>query len=488
MHNISISGVTYAWPGEGPVLQHISFNISRGIHAIAGQNGAGKTTLLRLIAGEIHAQSGSIRCDTTPRFVSFAGETLRRQSSGEQQMLLLETTLAQNTGIVLFDEPERHLDTENRQRFMRRLRHFAGTVILATHETGLLDLAESILHLENRSVALFRMPFAAYCRALEAERAERANARQRAEHSVKKSLLEAERDLSRQLKRERIAAQRAPTAGIPRIARGLMKRNAEKTRGRIIRRTTEQVAHELEKLSHLRTLDVRQPEFCFIPVAGEKLHAQLEIAGLNFGTGGRQTLWANDLTLNAKSGEKIRIAGRNGSGKSLLLKAICGKNTLPLHGSIRLRSRRMLLLDQDYSAIAPQTNLLDLAGENLPGQPEGEIRRMLGAYGFAGSAVFRDFHQLSSGERVRLLVLLLSSAENPPDVLMADEAETGLDRETRALFAQFLNQYPGLLLFTTHSDDFAAQVLPTRSIPLTRHRGLGSMHAATVHAVPNLRE
>ncbi|GAB4424164.1 MAG: hypothetical protein OHK0011_04550 [Turneriella sp.] len=103
---------------------------------------------------------------------------------------------------------------------------------------------------------------------------------------------------------------------------------------------------------------------------------------------------------------------------------------------------------------------------------------------FRFHAVKHELRQLSTGERVRLLLLLLSKADNFPDLLLADEAETGLDRETRALFARFLNGYPGLLLFTTHSEEFVAEVHPTRSITLTR---LSAEPATAAHAAQRPR-
>lgn len=85
------------------------------------------------------------------------------------------------------------------------------------------------------------------------------------------------------------------------------------------------------------------------------------------------------------------------------------------------------------------------------------------------SAVTASSSVLARGERVRLLVLLLSNAYTPPNVLLADEAETGFDREVRLLFADFLSSYRGRLPFVTHSEEFGAQAQFTRTTLLRRH-------------------
>jgi ATPase subunit of ABC transporter with duplicated ATPase domains len=487
MHGITISGVTYAWSGEDPLLQNISFSLGRGIHALAGPNGAGKSTLLRLLAGELQPQSGSIQCAAGTQLVAVAEAGERQLSSGEQQMQKLEAALAQSSGILLFDEPERHLDTPNRRRFIRRLRHFGGTVLLATHDAELLDLAGSILHLEGKSLSLYRMHYAAYCSARDAEQAAAAYALDRAERNVQKELVDAQRNLERQLRRERIAAVRAPDAGIPKVALGLMKRNAEKTRGSIISRTKDRIAAGKEELSRLRGAQSPEAEFEFTSAKKRKYNPALEVFSLNILTARREDLWPKPLSLTARGGEKILISGRNGSGKSMLFHVLRGQCPLAVAGSVKIRCQRLSLFDQDQTTVASPTSILELARENFPARSEGEIRRMLGAYGYSGSAVFRDFRQLSTGQRVRLLVLLLSKADKAPDLLLADEAETGLDRKTRALFARFLKEYPGLLLFTTHSEEFAAAVQPTRSITLTRPKELSVRPAEADRAAQPLR-
>lgn len=468
MHSITLSGVSYAWPGDDRLLMNISFSVGRGIYALAGANGAGKTTLLRLIAGELKPSTGSINCATTPQWISQIDYADKHRGSGERQMLMMEAALAPGSGLILLDEPERHLDSQNRKRLMLRFQRFGGTILFATHDAELLQLAKGILHLERESVRLYTMSFSAYEQAIAAERAEREYAQKRAEAKVKQALAAAERNLIRQLKRERIATLKAPDAGIPRVARGIMKRNAEETRGKIIRRSHHRIQHSQEELRRLRAANKVQAQFSFAPDKTAYHAARLDVVNLNFGLNAQRILWPKDLSFSARAGERLRIAGLNGYGKSLFFAGVCGRNPLPYKGRIERNCRRLVLIDQNYIAISGAASLFDLAHENFPNRSEGEIRRMLGGYGFWGQTVFRSFDSLSTGERVRLLVFLFSKADTPPDLLIADEAETGLDRESRALLARFFSEYPGLLLFATHSEAFAEQVNPTRCIELNR--------------------
>lgn len=473
MHTIQFFSTQFAYTGEQPLFAEINLTLSAGIYALAGKNGAGKSTLLKLIAGALSPSHGriSVSAGTELRYMPQsppADGDARAFSTGENKMRKLAALFGLQSGILLLDEPETHLDAQNRAWLVRQLRRFAGTVLVVSHDAALLDVADSILHIENGQLTLFSIPYAEYRNEICARRQRVHAAVVKREHEL--SVLQKRRqiDLERQVRRTNNAARRAPLSGIPRIARGLMKRNAEKTFGKIIARSrseSEANAAELETLRCQKGFDLH---FTFVgatPRTGNNV--RLEAQNFQLYRNGKIPLWNAPVSFILNAGNRLYLRGRNGSGKSQFLATLIGKSALQSSGTLFKRGGDLLLIDAGFSAVAPGEQVLQTAQQFFGSPAETENRRLLGAFGYAGERVFLPFHALSSGEKMRLYLMLISKSPQNVAAIFFDEAEAGLDVETKEAVIDYLMAFPGVVIFTSHDAGFAAALYPQQTISLT---------------------
>lgn len=457
MHCIHLSQVTFAFPGFAPILDNVSIALEPGIIALAGPNGAGKTTLMRLMMRELMPQRGRIiwqrieNIGWLPQNIA----TGARKSSGEAKMRQLESLLRSHDGVVFLDEPETHLDGPNRRWLRRALERHRGLVVITSHDPVFLDQAQLILHTEMARVTPYRMRYTAYVHELAERKAKQAASINRARHELIKSERARRIQLERQLRRSRNAAANAPLAGIPRVARGLMKRNAEKTLGKLISRHRQHTGADQEALARLLEQKASAANYCF-PNAkpGSGAPAYLEVSSLQLYGPNEKLMWTEPLSFRANKGEKIRITGANGSGKSMLLRAVSGRIEFHNLGTIALGSGKIRIIDSGHTGIATDASPLVLALDAGVCDDTGEARRLLGAYGFSGDAALRPFRTLSAGEKIRLQLFLVSHGRDSTGYLFSDEAETGLDHISRQAFADYLNAFPGIVLIVSHDEAF----------------------------------
>lgn len=472
MHSVQLSQVSFSFSDTAPVLDGVSFNLPSGVTALAGPNGAGKTTLMRLMMREISPQRGTVRWQGFGSF-GWLPQSLgpATRSSGQEKMLRLTALFRETGGALFLDEPETHLDAANRDWLASALQRHRGLIVIASHDPALLDSAATILHTEAGKVTAYRMAFAEYQNKIAHEKEMRAAKVDHAEHELKKSQRERRVQLERQLRRSANAAAKAPLAGIPRIARGIMKRNAEATLGKIISKNQGRSAAEADALLSLREERGRALEFNFsIPVAADSF---LGVDQLQIYRAKDAALWSRALSFSAKRGEKLHIAGPNGSGKSMLFKTICGQNELPHTGTLTRKAGEIRLIDSMHTGFDPAATPLSLALAAGVGDDTGSARRLLGAFGFPGEAVFRRFADLSAGEKMRLRILLTGKSPHPVSVILSDEAETGLDSATRRLYAAFLNGFSGIVLAASHDAAFTCSLDLTNRVVLDTNPVMG---------------
>lgn len=465
MQAIQLAELSFSYPGSEMILENINLTVNTGVVALAGANGAGKTTLMRLMMRDLTPQRGRViwqgftHCHFLPQ--SLAAATT---SSGEEKMRRLISLFREKEGALFLDEPETHLDTANRAWLSAALRRHRGLVVIASHDAALLDAATVILHTELGSVVSYRMQYAEYQAAHKNAREKRGLLVDHAEHELKKSLKARQIQLERQVRRSNNAAAKAPLAGIPRIARGIMKRNAEATLGKIVSRNRRDSAADETELRALRDAKGKHFEYRFeIPVASS---APLGVSALQIFDRADCPLWHRAVSFSVKPGEKLHIAGANGAGKSMLFKVLHGTSALRHSGELTVKPGEIRLIDSSHTGIDFAATPLSLALAEKIAAHEGEVRRLLGAFGFPGDAVFRPFSSLSAGEKIRLRIFLIGKSPRPVSALLSDEAETGLDTEARRLYATFLNGFAGATLVASHDGEFMQSLRITGRVVL----------------------
>lgn len=169
-------------------------------------------------------------------------------------------------------------------------------------------------------------------------------------------------------------------------------------------------------------------------------------------------LWDKDISFEIRGQNKIRITGRNGSGKSTICKVITGELSQS-KGQLAVNVNRISILDQNVSCLSDDLTLL----ENIqlfakPDVPEHKLRIILGGFLFYGDDVFKKASVLSGGEKMRLAMACNFSTGSDSELLILDEPTNNLDLESIDQLTQSVKEYPGALIVISHDEYFIRSI------------------------------
>ncbi|MEJ2615633.1 MAG: ATP-binding cassette domain-containing protein [Ignavibacteriaceae bacterium] len=190
---------------------------------------------------------------------------------------------------------------------------------------------------------------------------------------------------------------------------------------------------------------------------------------INFSYNKKKNVWLYDLSFSIYGGERIELKGKNGTGKTTLLKMIRGelRNST---GELEVRTKKIVSLDQDISILDEELSILEninnASGRKLP---EHELRIRLGRFLFYKDEVFKIAGVLSGGERMRAGLACLLSSFDTPDLIILDEPTNNLDLESIEELTSGLNKYKGAIIVVSHDPDFLKEIEVERIIDLDEY-------------------
>jgi ATPase subunit of ABC transporter with duplicated ATPase domains len=188
-------------------------------------------------------------------------------------------------------------------------------------------------------------------------------------------------------------------------------------------------------------------------------------AAVNFAYG-KRALWNHPLSFQILSGERIEIKGRNGSGKTSLLRLILG-NIEPTCGTIFRADSKTLYIDQEYSLLHPELTVYEQAQAfNDAALQEHEITIRLARFLFSRDFRDKPVATLSGGERMRLLLCCMTITGRSPDMIVLDEPTNNIDIGNMEILAAAVNDYHGTLIVVSHDAYFLKQINIERQMDL----------------------
>jgi ATP-binding cassette subfamily F protein 3 len=364
------------------------------------------------------------RLEATLHGVGLEGSTWNQNvetlSGGQRSRLALAKLLISEPDLLLLDEPTNHLDLDAIEWLEKYLLNFSGAVLLISHDRYLLDrLATRIVWLTRRQLSSYPGNYSAFLKQKDIQELSQQRAYEQQQADIAK-----QDEYVRRFK----AGQRA------RQAKGREKRlNRLLTSDRMI----EQV-HEKRAIHLTMSTDQR---------AGDQV---LRVRGLSKSFPGKP-LW-DDLTFDARRGDRLGIIGPNGSGKTTLLRVLLGEIDADA-GDVRWGANLNIgYYDQRLDDFDPDATVLEETRGDRIDLKEQILRDVLAALLFRGDDVHKPMGLLSGGERAR--VALAELLLDGPNVLVLDEPTNHLDIDSREALENALRAFEGTILCVSHDRYF----------------------------------
>lgn len=476
------------------LLDHATLSLASGDRTgLVGRNGAGKSTFLRILAGELVPDSGemirakgtvigylpqafaldasktvydSVReggrvvLDLIHEYENLPGHTRRHEeleeriatldgwnldtrirtalnqlgcpqddrligplSGGERRRVALARALVSQPDVLILDEPTNHLDTDSVEWITNFLADYPGALLVVTHDRHFLDqVATSLVELRNGVFERYEGNYTDYLVA-------------RAEKLATEGLVEHKRQMF--LQRELAWVRRRPKA------------QTSKSKARLDRYFAAEAAGPPEVETNLELVIPPPPQL------GNRV-AELINVGMEFG--GRWLF--RGLNLNFAGGTRLGITGRNGLGKSTLLRLVLG-HFPPSEGEVRIgQLTRFNFVDQDRLQLREDRTVLDEVSDGPEwvqwGEDQLSLRGYLRRFLFPEDRMMTPVKYLSGGERSRLL--LAKVLKRGGNFLILDEPTNDLDLPTLRVLEEALETFPGCVLVVSHDRYFLNRV------------------------------
>lgn len=464
---LSAEKISKSYPDK-VLLQKASLYVSDSDKiGIIGMNGTGKTTLLQLLAGLIPPDEGKISRVSGARIAYlqqnpvfdkqlslldivlqntavqaqaesvYEAKTILTKlgffdfdihtsgmSEGEKKRVAIAQTLMSPCELLLLDEPTNHLDSHMVQWLETYLKRFRGAIVMVTHDRYFLErVTGRIVEIDAGVLYNYEGNYAQFL-ASKSQREEMELATQRKNRSLYRRELEW-------------------------MQRGARARGT-KSKSRI------------DRFYALQEGATAEPEVFNMESASSRLGKQIiEISRVSKSFGERRVI--RDFSHMLIRDARIGIIGRNGCGKSTLIKMIAGVLPPDSGSIVRGSTVKLGYLSQVWDMPPADMRVIDYikeeAGEIVTNEGTISAAKMLERFLFPASVQWTPVHKLSGGEKRRLF--LLRVLMGAPNVLLLDEPTNDLDTDTLTVLEEYLEGFAGAVVTVSHDRYFLDKVVDT---------------------------
>ena len=502
---ISIEGLSVAFGGN-TLFDNITYVINKKDRsAVVGKNGAGKSTLLKIIAGLQAPTSGSVNMpkDLTVGYLpqqmnlsdtrtvmeeaeqafshifelqsriermntelsertdyesEYYQELIERVSNANEQLALIGASnyqaeiektliglgftredfgrdtsefsggwrmrielaklLLQRPDVLLLDEPTNHLDIESIQWLESFLSTRANAVVLVSHDRAFIDnVTTRTIEISLGRIYDYQVNYSRYV----VLRQERLEQQMRAYENQQKQIQDTEAFI------ERFRYKATKSVQVQSRIKQLAK--------------LERVEVDEVDTSRLNLKFPPAPRSGDYPIIAEGV-------GKNYGS---HVVFSN-ATFTIKRGEKVAFVGKNGEGKSTLVKCMMGE--IPYTGTLKIgHNVKIGYFDQNQASLLDESiTAFDTIDRVAVGDIRTKIRDILGAFMFGGEASDKKVKVLSGGEKTRLAMIRLLL--EPVNLLILDEPTNHLDMRTKDVLKQAIRDFNGTVILVSHDREF----------------------------------
>ncbi len=339
-------------------------------------------------------------------------------SGGWRMRIELAKILLRHPDVLLLDEPTNHLDIESIQWLEQFLVSKAKAVVLVSHDRAFIDNVTSrTIEISMGKIYDYAVNYSKFV----ALRAERIEQQMRAYRNQQKQIADTEDFIERfrykATKSVQVQSRIKQLAKIERI--------------------------EVDEVDNSR-LNLRFPP---APRSGDY---PLILDGVGKAYGSHQVF--DNATFTLKRGEKVAFVGKNGEGKSTLVKCIMGE--IPFSGMLRLGHNVKIgyFAQNQAQLLDGEITVFDTIDRVAVGDIRTKIRDILGAFMFGGEASDKKVKVLSGGEKTRLAMIRLLL--EPVNLLILDEPTNHLDMKTKDILKQAIKDFNGTVIVVSHDREF----------------------------------
>ncbi|WP_394334314.1 ATP-binding cassette domain-containing protein [Spirosoma aerolatum] len=328
-------------------------------------------------------------------------------------------------------------------------------MLVVSHDRVLLNLLDTTLELSKSGIEVFGGNYDFYREQKEGK----LNALQAQLDENTKSLRQAQqraRDLSEQRqKQESRGKAQGKTQSLPRIIAGGRKSQAEQSTAKLKDIQNEKLTDLSDNLKQIRS-QIQDYQILKIDLYPSDLHrGKILVEAQNINVAfGEEMLWSSPLSFQIRSGDRVRISGMNGSGKTTVIKLITGV-LQPSTGSLYRADFWYIYIDQEYSLIDKQLTVYEqLKHYNSRHLLESELKMMLYRFQFSRETWDRNCNELSGGESMKLTLCCLVVSTNAPDLLILDEPTNNLDIQSQEVLTSTVKDFSGSIVVISHDQYF----------------------------------
>lgn len=339
-------------------------------------------------------------------------------SGGWRMRIELAKLLLMRPDVLLLDEPTNHLDIESIQWLETFLKQKANVVVLVSHDRAFIDnVTNRTLEISCGKVYDYQVNYSKYV-VLHQERIEQ---QMRAYENQQKQIQQTERFIER------------------------FRYKATKS---------VQVQSRIKQLEKIEEIEVDEVDNSRLnlkfPPAPRSGDYPVICEGVAKKYGDHTVFSKVDLTI--KRGEKVAFVGKNGEGKSTLVK--CIMNEIPYDGNLKIGHNVKIgyFAQNQASLLDGEITVFDTIDQVAVGDIRTKIRDILGAFMFGGEASDKKVKVLSGGEKTRLAMIRLLL--EPVNLLILDEPTNHLDMKTKDVLKQAIADFDGTVIVVSHDRDF----------------------------------
>lgn len=380
------------------------------LHDFEEQNGYGYEAEVRSVLHGFHFEQE----DYDRKISSLSG--------GQKTRLALAKLLLERRDLLILDEPTNHLDIDTLTWLEGYVQNYKGALLIVSHDRYFLDrIVNEVYEISHHHSSYYKGNYSAYID----QKAER----------LRQDWKNYEKQQAEISKLEDFVNKNLVRASTTKRAQSRRK--------------------QLEKMERLERPegDEKGPHFKFT-ADSQSGNIVLTVKDAAIGYDGR--IISSPINIDLRKNQVMAIVGPNGIGKSTLLKSVLGQIPFVKGSSEFGTNVKVGYYDQEQHNLHDKKTVLNELWDDHPTTPEKDIRSILGSFLFIGDDVSKVVHNLSGGEKARLLLTKLAMKHD--NFLILDEPTNHLDIDSKEVLENAVMDFNGTVLFVSHDRYFINKV------------------------------